>query len=236
MPSFLTPANELKRTPFVYIASIDPTIDWERSTCTQDEYRADPEAHRSHLVHTEEPIKIWVQLPSEDDQLIALARAGWELDDQGVQFRTSDLPPVMSGVLALSGAFKQLAKLCIVQIENLDGCPETIRKTYLHDTKVLLDEVCALLTDAVLYEVGAFLYRKIEGGIDDAKKKPFAPSSGGTMPKSSTPTPTTAASASEMTTSPDGGAAKAPPNPTNTPASDSSTTSEARSATGAPLP
>lgn len=234
MPSFITPANELRRTPFVYIASVDPTIDWEKSGCSQAEYKADPEQHRGKLVHTEPPIKIWVQFPTEDEQLIALGRAGWDLDEQGVSYRTSDLPVSMGGVLALSEAFRQLARLCICNIENLDDCPKELYKPYMHGTRLLADEVCALLTDAVLYEVGAFLYRKIEVGIDDTKKKPSVPSSGGTTPKSNTDTPTTATSAPQTTTSPDGGDAEAPPSQTNTPASDCSTTSAEKSATDAP--
>lgn len=223
MPSFksTSPSAQLRRAPFVFISAMDPTIDWEKSECTEQEYQADPMGRKGQLHHTETPISIWLQHPTEDEQLIALGRSGFELIGEAVEYQAKGgLAEGVGTMLGLADTLRSLASLCIKHVENLEDAPgaHEQKKKFVHGTKLLTDEMAELVGSEVLFEVGAFLYRSIAGGgVDDATKKPSEPSSTGTTPESSTDTPIAVPFANETTTSGDGGDATDPQPPTNTP-------------------
>jgi hypothetical protein len=226
MPKF---RRAITRERFLFVSSYDPTIDWSKSGCTPAEYRKDPDANRSKLVHTEDPIAIWLRLPSDKAKMAALGQAGVTIDvpeenQVDVRFsRHSDLTEESSAMLSNLSMMEALGRLCICGVDNLDDAPpvEQQRQKMGHGLEQLTPEMCELLGDDVLFEVGAYLFRSMDDAkLDDAKKKPSEHSASGTRPSENTDTQTTAQSAQQTTTSPDGGDVVAPQSQTSTPESD----------------
>ena len=198
MGSFNKQKHQLEKQAFEYICSIDPSINWDKSNCTQEEYRENTDKHKENLVFSSDPIRFWIELPSANQKLLATGRSGMDYkhedgkEEVKVTFERAGMSEGIAAAFGLTRLFRELAKLCILKIDNLDDCPEKIRRNDFDGKKILNDEALKLIPEVVLVEIGSYI--NSQSDLSEEKKMDSSLVPGGVQSKSNQAIKTTVTS------------------------------------------
>lgn len=160
MPSF-SPAI-LENSEFTFISVYDPSIDWEASQCTKEEYLEHRDA--SKLVSSGEPfIKFWLKSMTKEELAIAFGKSGIDFDADGNQSVISEeLPKGIATVVANFSLIKNICSLCIKQVDNLDDWPSKPWKEDSRGREWLTEDAFACLPEVVLQEITEYVLSQQE--------------------------------------------------------------------------
>ena len=119
---------QLEKTPFIFVASSDPNIKWKESGFTNEEYIKDRERLTSQLKG--DFVSFTLHYPTQKEMLLALGKTGAFFGDDGtIEFiREEGVSKNFTESLAMADVSEQLARFCIDEIDNLEGCPKKIKR------------------------------------------------------------------------------------------------------------